>query len=92
MRNGAWLSAAPHCLNGTELSREEFRDNLRLRYELMPQDIPTTCDGCIKKFSIDHALSCPKGGLVLARYDDAAKEWGALGDRALIPGAITYKT
>ena len=57
----------------------------------MPQDIPTTCDGCIKKFSIEHALSCPKGGLVLARHDDAAKEWGALGARALVPSAITYE-
>ena len=74
-----------------ELSREEFRDNLRLRYRLMPQDIPTTCDGCGKKFSIENALSCPKEDLVLARHDDAAKEWGALGARDLVPSAITYK-
>ena len=60
-RNGAWLSAVPHRLNNTELSREEFRDSLCLRYGLMPQDIPATCDGCGKKFSIEHALSCPKG-------------------------------
>ena len=60
-RNGAWLSAVPHCLNGTELSREEFWDNPRLRYGLMPQDIPATCNGCGKKFSIEHALSCPNG-------------------------------
>ena len=32
-----------------------------------------------------------KGGLVLARHDDAAKEWGALGDRPLYPSDITYK-
>ena len=72
-RNGAWLSAVPHRLNGTEMYREELQDNLRLRYGLMPQDIPATCDGCGEKFSIDHALSCPKGGLVLARHDDATK-------------------
>ena len=78
-RNGAWLSAVPHCLNGTELSWEEFRDNLRLGYGLMPQDIHTTCDSYDKRLLIDHALSCPKGGLVLARHDDAAKEWGVLG-------------
>ena len=72
--NGAWLIAVPHRLNGTELSQEELRDNLRLRYGLMPQDIPATCDGCGKKFSIDHALSCPKDDLVLAPHDDAAKE------------------
>ena len=90
-RNGAWLSAVPHRLNGTELSREEFRGNLRLRYRLMPQDIPATCDGCGKKFSIEHALSCPKGGLVLVRHDGTAKEWVALGARALVPIAITYE-
>ena len=90
MKDVAWLSAVPHCLNGTELSWEEFQDNLRLRYGLMPQDILVTCDGCGKKFLIEHALSFPKGGLVLARHDDAAKEWGFLGARALVPSAITY--
>ena len=90
-RNGAWLSAVPFRLNGMVLSQEEFWDNLCLRYELMPQDIPATCDGCGKKFSIEHALSCLKGGLVLARYDVAANEWGSLGARALVPSAITYK-
>ena len=54
--NGVWISAIPHRLNITELSREEFWDNLRLRYGLMPQDIPTTCDGCGKKFLIERAL------------------------------------
>ena len=41
---------------------------------------------------IEHALSCPKGGLVLARHDDAENEWGALGAWALIPSAIIYET
>ena len=91
-RNGAWLSTVPRRLNGTELSREEFRDNLRLRYGFMPQDIPATCDGCGKKFSIEHAVSFPKSGLVLARRDDTAKEWVSLGVRALVPSAITYET
>ena len=36
MSNRAWLSAVPHRLNGTKLSQEEFWDNLRLRYRLMP--------------------------------------------------------
>ena len=72
--NGAWLSAVPHRLNGTELSWEEFWDNLCLRCGLMPQEISTTCDGCGKKFLIEHNLSFPKGGLVLSWHDDAAKE------------------
>ena len=74
-----------------DLSWEELRDNLRLRYGMMPQDIPATCDGCGDRFSIEHALSCPKGGLVLARHDDAKKERGALVARALVPSAITYE-
>ena len=49
-RNGSWLSAVPDRINVTELSLYEFRDNLRLRYGLMPQDIHATCDGCGKKF------------------------------------------
>ena len=57
----------------------------------MPQDIPKTCNGCSKRFSIQHALSCPKGGLVLEHHDDAAKEGGGLGARALIPSATTYE-
>ena len=56
-RNGAWLSSVFHRLNGTELSREEFRDNACLRYGLIPQDIPATCDGRGKRFSIEHAIS-----------------------------------
>ena len=90
-RNGAWLSSVPHRLNSTELSREKFRDNLCLRYGLMPQDIPATCNGCGKKFSVKHALSCPKGGLVLARHNENVKYWDALGDWALVPSAITYE-
>ena len=49
-RNGAWLSAVPHLLNGTELSQEEFQDNLCLRYGLRPQDIPAVYDGCGMEF------------------------------------------
>ena len=58
----------------------------------MPQDIPTTCDSYGKKFLIEHALLCPKGGLVLAQHDDTEKDWEALRYRALIPSAITYKS
>ena len=58
----------------------------------MPQDILATCYGCGKKLLIKHALSCPKGGLVLVRHDDVAKEWGTLGARALISSDITYKS
>ena len=89
--NGAWLSAVTHRLNDTELSWEEFRDNLHLRYGLMSQDRPTTCSGCGRRLLIEHALSCSKGDLVLEQHDDAAKEWDSLGSRDLVPSAISYK-
>ena len=65
--NWVWLSAVPHRLNVTELSWEELRDDICLRYGLMPLDIPATCDGCDKRFLTKNALACPKGGLVLVR-------------------------
>ena len=85
------LSAVLHRLNVTELSQEEFRDNLCLGYGLMLEDIPATCNGCGKRFPIEHSLSCPKDGLVLVWHDDATKGLGVLGAHALIPSAITYK-
>ena len=90
-RNGAWLSAVPYRLNGTELSWQEFWDNLRLKYGLMHQDIPATCDGCGKKLSIEHAISCQKCGLVLEQHDDTENEWGPFVAQTLIPSAITYE-
>ena len=73
--NGVCISAVPHRLNGTELSQEELRENLCLSYGIMPQNNPATCDGCCKRFSIKHSLSCPKGGIVPAWHNYAAKEW-----------------
>ena len=55
------------------------------------KDIPAAFDGCGKKFSIEHVLSCPKGGLILARHDGAGKEWVALGSRALVSITISYE-
>ena len=57
----------------------------------MPQDIPATCNGCSKKLLIEHAISCPKGGLVMVQHDDTSKEWGAFGPQDLVPSSITYK-
>ena len=43
------------------------------RYGIVPFRLPADCDGWDKKFSVPHGLLCPKGGLVMARYKDAAK-------------------
>ena len=89
-RNVTWLSAIPHRLNVSELSQEELWHNIFLRYGMMTQDIPATCNGFNKKFSIDHGLPCLKGGIVLERHGDATKDWDILGLPGLTPSAISY--
>jgi hypothetical protein len=72
---GAWLSVFPNRLNGTGLLADEWRDNIRLRYNYSPLDMPATCDGCRAKMTGEHALSCKVGGLVHILHDDVADEW-----------------
>ena len=85
---GAWLSAAPHQLNGTVLSIEEFRDNLRLRFGFPPLHMPGRCGGCGAKFTVDHAMCCQKGGLIVRRHNDLAGEWHTLCVSAKSAGAV----
>ena len=50
MDNGVWLMDIPQRLNVTELSREEFQDNLLLSYGILPLNLSIKCDGCGKNF------------------------------------------
>eukprot|EP00956_Cyclotella_meneghiniana_P042116 scaffold248361_cov42-Cyclotella_meneghiniana.AAC.1 len=88
---GIWLSVPPNRFNGTVLSSEEFRDNLRLRYNLKPLGMPETCDGCGKQMTVEHALSCKVGGLVHIRHDDVAQEWGYLCGLGFKPSRVSYE-
>ena len=85
---GAWLSVFPNRLNGTGLSADEWRDNVRLRYNHSPLDMPAACDGCGAKMTVEHALSCKVGGLVHIRHDDVADEWRYLCGVALSPSRV----
>ena len=40
-------------------------------------------DGCGQPFTVEHALSCKKGGQVVARHDDLKDEWENLCGHAL---------
>jgi hypothetical protein len=88
---GIWLSVLPNQFNGTVLSAEEFRDNIRLRYNLLPLALPDNCDGCGAAFSVEHALSCKVGGLVHIRHDDVAQEFGFLCSKAFKPSRVSYE-
>ncbi len=65
---GAWLSVLPSTVNGTELSAKEFRDALTIRYGELPSNFPHKCDGCNAHFTLQHALGCKKGGLIIFRH------------------------
>ena len=53
---GLWLSVIPERLNSNSLSAEELCDNLRLRYNLLPLNMPQLCYGCGAPMTIEHAL------------------------------------
>ena len=65
----------PSAVSGTEPGRDEFRDAIRLRYGKTPANLPEKCDGCGAKFTLEHALSCKVGGLVIQRHDEINQEW-----------------
>ena len=43
--SGVWLTVVPSRLNGTSISADEWRDNVRLRYNHLPLNMPQHCDG-----------------------------------------------
>ena len=60
--------------------RHKWRDGWAVRYGKEPKDLPKQCDarGCSKQYSIEHALNCPRGGMVIRRHNEIADEWAAL--------------
>ena len=64
-----WLTSLPIQEFGFALHKRAFQDALALRYSWQPLRSPTTCD-CGTKFSIEHALSCPKGGFPSVRHNE----------------------
>ncbi len=85
---GLWLLVIPDRLNGNSLSVEEFRDNLRLRYNFLLLDMSQLCDGCGAPMTVEHALCCKVGGLVHTRDEDVADEWRHLCGCALSFGRV----
>ena len=63
MEKGAsnWLTVLPVDEFGFTLHKGAFRDALALRYGWSLHQIPHTCP-CGTTFSVEHALSCAKGG------------------------------
>ena len=64
----SWLNAIPIEEHGLALNKQEFRDSLCLRYNLPLPNLPNYC-ACGEMFTVNHALSCKKGGFVVQRHD-----------------------
>ena len=60
----SWLTTIPLEEFGFTLHKGAFRDALALRYGWQPANVPTNCS-CGSPFSVEHALSCPKGAFHL---------------------------
>ena len=65
--SSSWLSALPMQSYGYCLNKKDFRDGICLRYGWPIQDIAKHC-ACGERNSVDHALSCKKGGYVSFRH------------------------
>ena len=79
-----WLNVLPLVHHHFDLSAQQFRDALCLRYHHPLSLLPASCDGCGGDFSLTHALDCRKGGLITQRHNEVRD---ALGDLA----ALAYK-
>jgi len=65
----SWLSTLPLMERGFVLHKSAFHDALALRYSWPLGRVPLHC-ACGTHFSVDHALSCPKGGLPTLRHNE----------------------
>jgi hypothetical protein len=79
-KNGQWLNMMCSSANGSVLSRREWRDGWAVRYSKEPKDLPCQCEApaCRKPFSLEHALNCKHGGLVIRRHNEIRDELGQL--------------
>ena len=64
-----WLTTQPIQEFGFTLHKSAFQDALALRYNWQLPWVPSTC-ACGSKFSVEHALSCPKGGFSSVRHNE----------------------
>ena len=65
----SWLLTMPIADHGFDLHKGAFRDALCLRYGWRPHLLPSHCV-CSQRLSIEHALSCSRGGFPSIRHNE----------------------
>ena len=73
----SWLNVIPLEEYGLQLTKQEFRDALRIRYGWTLEKLPSRC-ACGDQFSVQHALSCKKGGFVTLRHNELRDKTAAI--------------
>ena len=64
-----WLTVIPLEDMDFDLNKREFRDAVRLRYDWPIPDNPSVCV-CRSMFTVNHAMICQRGGLVIQRHNE----------------------
>ena len=67
--SSTWLTVLPLSEHGFTLHKGAFHDALALRYGWTPDRLPSNCT-CGASFSVEHALSCAKGGFPSIRHNE----------------------
>lgn len=64
----SWLTSLPLKTENFVLNKREFFDALCLRYRWPVRYMPSVCP-CGKSFSVDHAMTCLKGGYIHMKHN-----------------------
>ena len=67
--SSTWLTVLPLSEHDFALHKRAFQDSLALLYGWTPDNLPSKCS-CGVSFSVEHALSCPKGGFPSIRHNE----------------------
>ena len=68
----SWLNTLPIKSQGYAMDKQSFRDAISTRYGIPLSKLPSHCV-CGNPFSVDHALTCKKGGFVSSRHNEVRR-------------------
>ena len=81
--SSAWLTTLPSKQEKFVLNKREFFDAVAIRYRWNLKRLPANCP-CGKKFSLDHAVSCIKGGFIHRRHGNLRDTFACLLEKIYI--------